>query len=147
MITNFADYQDVDRHLKDLLRDTARSDYLFKEHNQIFADFSRQRMTKETVHKLLKLAEKAKLKEKIEGMFTGEHINVTEDRPVLHVALRAPREQVRNWNLRSWILSGFQGLFMQRIQVQMLMTLRQLTQLSVSLPKDYRLLEIRHWQR
>ena len=51
-------------------------------------------MTKDTVHKLLKLAEKAKLKEKIESMFTGEHINVTEDRPVLHVALRAPREQV-----------------------------------------------------
>jgi len=82
------------RHLKDLLRDTARSDYLFKEHNQILADFSRQRMTKETVQKLLKLAEKAKLKEKMEAMFTGEHINITEDRPVLHVALRAPRDQV-----------------------------------------------------
>jgi glucose-6-phosphate isomerase len=80
-------------HLRDLLRDTARSDYLFKEHNQILADFSRQRMTKETVQKLLALAKKAKLPEKIEAMFTGEHINVTEDRPVLHVALRAPREQ------------------------------------------------------
>ena len=77
------------------MRDTARSDYLFKEHNQILADFSRQRMTKETVQKLLALAKKAKLPEKIEAMFTGEHINVTEDRPVLHVALRAPREQVR----------------------------------------------------
>jgi hypothetical protein len=86
------------RHLRDLLRDTARSDYLFKEHNQILADFSRQRMTKETVEKLLKLAEKAKLKEKIEDMFTGKHINVTEDRPVLHVALRAPRDQVRTPN-------------------------------------------------
>ena len=83
------------RHLRDLLRDTARSDYLFKEHNQILADFSRQRMTKDTVQKLLALAKKAKLPEKIEAMFTGEHINVTEDRPVLHVALRAPREQVR----------------------------------------------------
>ena len=77
-----------------MLRDTARSDYLFKEHNQILADFSRQRMTKDTVQKLLALAKKAKLPEKIEAMFTGEHINVTEDRPVLHVALRAPREQV-----------------------------------------------------
>jgi len=86
------------RHLRDLLRDTARSDYLFKEHNQILADFSRQRMTKETVEKLLKLAEKAKLKEKIEDMFTGKHINVTEDRPVLHVALRAPRDQVHTPN-------------------------------------------------
>lgn len=78
------------------MRDTGRSDYLFKEHNQILADFSRQRMTKDTVHKLLKLAEKAQLKEKIEAMFSGEHINVTEDRPVLHVALRAPREQARS---------------------------------------------------
>lgn len=81
------------RHLKDLLRDTNRSDYLFKEHNQILADFSRQRMTKDTVSLLLKLAEKAQLKQKIDAMFKGEHINVTEDRPVLHVALRAPREQ------------------------------------------------------
>lgn len=50
-------------------------------------------MTKETLDKLLKLAEKAELKEKIEAMFTGKHINVTEDRAVLHVALRAPRDQ------------------------------------------------------
>ena len=95
----FACHSDIwttHRHLKDLLRDTARSDYLFKEHNQILADFSRQRMTKDTVHKLLKLAEKAQLKEKIEAMYSGEHINVTEDRPVLHVALRAPREQARS---------------------------------------------------
>lgn len=82
------------RHLRDLLRDTARSDLLFKEHNGILADFSRQRFTKDTLTKLLKLAEAAKLKEKIEEMFTGEHINVTEDRAVLHVALRAARDQV-----------------------------------------------------
>ena len=43
---------------------------------------------------LYKLAERAKLKEKIEAMFNGEHINVTEDRAVLHVALRAPRDAV-----------------------------------------------------
>lgn len=80
-------------HLRDLLRDTTRSDQLFKEHNGILADFSRQRMTKATLDKLLKLADKAGLKQKIEAMFTGEHINVTEDRAVLHVALRAPRDQ------------------------------------------------------
>lgn len=51
-------------------------------------------MTEDTLQKLFKLAEKAKLKEKIEAMFKGEHINVTEDRAVLHVALRAPRDQV-----------------------------------------------------
>ena len=82
------------RHLKDLLRDTHRSDTLFKEHNGILADFSRQRMTEDTLQKLFKLAERADLKGKIEKMFKGEHINVTEDRAVLHVALRAPREQV-----------------------------------------------------
>ena len=43
---------------------------------------------------LYKMAERAKLKEKIEAMFNGEHINVTEDRAVLHVALRAPRDAV-----------------------------------------------------
>lgn len=41
-----------------------------------------------------KLAKRAKLQEKIAGMFSGEHLNVTEDRAVLHVALRARREQV-----------------------------------------------------
>ena len=43
---------------------------------------------------LYKLAERAKLKDKVEAMFNGEHINVTEDRAVLHVALRAPRDAV-----------------------------------------------------
>lgn len=44
---------------------------------------------------LFKLAEQAKLKAKIDAMFGGEHINVTEDRSVLHVALRARRDEVR----------------------------------------------------
>ena len=43
---------------------------------------------------LLSLSKKAQLKEKINGMFGGEHLNVTEDRAALHVALRAPREEV-----------------------------------------------------
>ena len=43
---------------------------------------------------LLSLSKKAQLKEKIDGMFGGEHLNVTEDRAALHVALRAPREEV-----------------------------------------------------
>ena len=43
---------------------------------------------------LKKLAEKAHLKEKVEHMFDGTHLNVTEDRSVLHVALRAPRDYV-----------------------------------------------------
>lgn len=43
---------------------------------------------------LLDLSEKAGLKKKIDAMFAGDHINVTEDRAVLHTALRAPRDQV-----------------------------------------------------
>lgn len=43
---------------------------------------------------LLALSKKAQLKEKIDGMFGGEHLNVTEDRAALHVALRAPRDEV-----------------------------------------------------
>jgi len=43
---------------------------------------------------LLKLADKSQLREKIESMFTGEHINSTEDRAALHVATRARRDQV-----------------------------------------------------
>ncbi|KAK9822696.1 hypothetical protein WJX81_002499 [Elliptochloris bilobata] len=81
-------------HLRDLLRDSGRSEALFHEHNKVLADFSRQRITSKTLELLYKLAERAKLKEKIEAMFNGEHINVTEDRAVLHVALRAPRDAV-----------------------------------------------------
>ena len=67
---------------------------LFKEHNGILADFSRQRVTKDTLDLLFKLAKKAGLEKKITAMFNGEHINVTEDRAVLHTALRASRDQV-----------------------------------------------------
>ena len=52
-------------------------------------------MTDETIRLLVALAERAGLRERIDAMFAGEHINVTEDRAVLHVALRAPRgEQI-----------------------------------------------------
>ena len=53
-------------------------------------DYSKNRLTAETVRLLVAVAERAGLRERIEAMFSGEHINVTEDRAVLHVALRAP---------------------------------------------------------
>ena len=59
----------------------------------LYMDFTRQRMTGDTVSKLLDLAREAGLKDKIEAMFAGERINSTEDRAVLHVATRARREQ------------------------------------------------------
>jgi len=54
-------------------------------------DFSRQRIDQEALYKLYALADYVNLRDRIEGMFRGEHINRTEDRAVLHVALRQPR--------------------------------------------------------
>ena len=53
-------------------------------------DYSKHRVTEETLRLLVALAERAGLRQRIDAMFAGEHINVTEDRAVLHVALRAP---------------------------------------------------------
>ncbi len=60
----------------------------------IHFDYSKQRITEQTLHLLLALAEECNLGDRIEAMFRGEPINVTERRSVLHVALRAPRGQV-----------------------------------------------------
>ncbi|CAD6214837.1 unnamed protein product [Miscanthus lutarioriparius] len=83
-------------HLRDLMADADRCKAMTAEYEGIFLDYSRQQATGETIDKLLKLAEVAKLKEKIEKMFKGEKINSTENRSVLHVALRAPRDAVIN---------------------------------------------------
>ncbi|NP_001105368.1 glucose-6-phosphate isomerase, cytosolic [Zea mays] len=83
-------------HLRDLMADADRCKAMTAEYEGIFLDYSRQQATGETMEKLLKLADAAKLKEKIEKMFKGEKINSTENRSVLHVALRAPRDAVIN---------------------------------------------------
>ena len=57
----------------------------------VFLDYSKNRMTDETLRLLITLAEESHLRTRIEAMYTGERINVTENRAVLHVALRAPR--------------------------------------------------------
>lgn len=62
----------------------------------MYCDLSRQRMTTRTVDLLLNLAQAANVRGKIDAMFGGDHINMTEDRAVLHVATRARREQVIN---------------------------------------------------
>ncbi|KAG7670280.1 hypothetical protein Ndes2526B_g00020 [Nannochloris sp. 'desiccata'] len=79
-------------HLKDLLIDEERTESLIREHNGLYVDFSRQNMTENTLQLLLNLAERAKLRTKMNAMFAGEHINSTEDRAVLHTAMRAPRD-------------------------------------------------------
>ncbi|GMH41089.1 hypothetical protein BSKO_08999 [Bryopsis sp. KO-2023] len=80
-------------HLGELLADGERSKQLIHEHNDVYCDFSRQKVTQRTLELLLDLAKKAGLKEKIDGMFRGDIMNLTENRPVLHVATRAKRDQ------------------------------------------------------
>lgn len=96
------------RHLRDLMLDEARCMNLIKESEGIYFDFSRQRVTPKTLELLLKLAETANLKQRIEAMFDGQHINVTEDRAVLHTATRARRDQVGS---RACIWAVVNGIF------------------------------------
>ena len=74
-------------------RDPDRGERLTAEGAGLFLDFSKQRVTDETLGLLTALAEESGVPERIEAMFRGERINTTEDRAVLHVALRAPRSE------------------------------------------------------
>jgi glucose-6-phosphate isomerase len=71
--------------------DPGRGERLAAEAAGLYLDYSKQRVTDETLALLRALAEEAGLRARIEAMFRGERINATEGRPVLHVALRAPR--------------------------------------------------------
>jgi glucose-6-phosphate isomerase len=78
-------------HLRDLFaEEPGRGEELTCRAGDLYLDFSKNRLTRETVRLLAALAERAGLRERTEAMFRGEHINVTEDRAVLHVALRDP---------------------------------------------------------
>ncbi len=79
-------------HLRQLFsREPARGERLTAEAAGLFLDYSKNRVTDETLGLLVQLAEQSHLKARIEAMFRGDKINVTEGRAVLHVALRAPR--------------------------------------------------------
>jgi len=81
-------------HLRDLFaQDPTRGERLRVEAAGIYFDYSKNRITDETILLLLKLAEQSGLRSRIEAMFNGDKINVTEKRAVLHVALRAPKEE------------------------------------------------------
>ena len=85
----------AEKHLRDLFaQDPERGTKLAVEGLGFYLDFSKNRLTSETMGLLHKLAERADLKSGIEAMFTGEKINITENRAVLHTALRAPRGAV-----------------------------------------------------
>jgi glucose-6-phosphate isomerase len=91
-----AHYQDIrEVHLRELFAgDPQRGERLTAEAVGIYLDYSKHRITDETVRLLVRLAEECGLRERINAMFRGEKINDTEQRAVLHVALRAPRGQV-----------------------------------------------------
>jgi len=88
-----AHYQHVrELHLRKLFADDpTRGERMTVEAVGLYLDYSKNRITDETLKLLLQLAEDCGLSGHIEAMFRGEKINVTEDRAVLHVALRAPR--------------------------------------------------------
>ncbi len=80
------------RHLRDLFgSDADRGTRLTAEAVGLYLDYSKNRITDETVELLVQLADECGLAEHRDAMFRGEHINVSEDRAVLHVALRMPR--------------------------------------------------------
>ena len=88
-----AHYERVrDVHLRSLFEDDPRrGERLTAEAAGVFLDYSKNRVTDETLDLLLRLAEESGLRARIDAMFGGERINLTENRAVLHVALRAPR--------------------------------------------------------
>jgi len=80
------------QHLRQLFADDPkRGERLTAEGAGIYFDYSKQRITDETLELLVQLAEEANLAARIQAMFAGEKINVTENRSVLHVALRMPK--------------------------------------------------------
>ncbi len=85
-----AHYEQVkDRHMRDLFaEDPTRFDKFTRQFEDILLDFSKNRITDETLSLLLQLAEQAGLTDAINKMFSGDKINRTEDRAVLHIALR-----------------------------------------------------------
>jgi glucose-6-phosphate isomerase len=82
-----------ERHLRELFADDpARGERMVAEGAGLYLDYSKNRVLDETLRLLAALAEQSGLAERIEAMFAGEPINVSENRSVLHVALRMPRE-------------------------------------------------------
>ena len=79
-------------HLRQLFADDpSRGERMTAEAAGIYLDYSKNRVTDETLALLLRLADERGLRGRIDAMFRGEKINITEERAVLHVALRAPQ--------------------------------------------------------
>jgi glucose-6-phosphate isomerase len=91
LLAHYATVKDV--HLRQLFADDpGRGERLALEGVGLYLDFSKHRITGETLRLLVRLADESGLRSRIDAMFGGERINVTENRVVLHTALRAPRD-------------------------------------------------------
>lgn len=101
-ITNLKSYKELvtlsaeekTKDLKDYLNDKNRSESLIKKFKNFYMDLSRQRYSEKTLNKLVEYAEELELKKKVEKTFMGEKVNMTENRSVLHTALRIPIEKI-----------------------------------------------------
>jgi glucose-6-phosphate isomerase len=81
------------RHLRELFdEDPGRGERLTAEAVGLYLDYSKNRVTDETIRLLIRLAEESGLEQRRDAMFRGDRINVSENRPVLHVALRMPKD-------------------------------------------------------
>jgi len=102
LVSNTAEWKNLQKeaeniettHLRDLLKNKERCDVMYAEHDGVYLDYSRQRATLDTIDQLLDLAEKQDLKGRMNAMRSGEKINFTEDRAVLHTALRANKSEI-----------------------------------------------------
>jgi glucose-6-phosphate isomerase len=83
-----------DIHLKELFKDAARVNDFTLKACDLMLDYSKNRVDNTTMDLLLQLADSADLRKWIDAMFAGEKINATEDRAVLHIALRSPKNTV-----------------------------------------------------
>src|SRR5215475_235504 len=82
-------------HLRDLFaKDPKRGERMTAEAVGLFLDYSKNRVTDQTLKLLFRLAKESQLVERREAMFSREKIHITENRAVLHVALRAPRDAI-----------------------------------------------------
>jgi len=88
--------------------DAKRGEKFTAEAAGLFLDYSKNRITSRTLKLLLELAEESGLRRKIDAMFAGEKINITENRAVLHIALRAPK----NTTIRAEV--GLTGVYQSR---------------------------------
>src|SRR6202041_1332693 len=90
-----AHYKKISKiHLRKLFADDPkRGERMTLEAAGIFLDYSKHRINDQTIKLLLQLADESRLRERIDAMFSGEKINITENRAVLHVALRAPKSE------------------------------------------------------